>query len=228
MMEKYKVFEPVNPAQFDLRRNRPLRLKFIYEWKLIEENGVTRVGIKARLVAEGMKRFDHREGVDVSTGMPKARAFTMLCAWVASQPGYTKEACAAGDVRNAFLQSKLQVPVLVKAPKDAPEMFGPGGLALAVQAIYGTREAPRAWEIHLVDNVVVPLKFVRSRCHPGVYLRYGTRVDPTTGERSEYVDAALYVHVDDLFAFSVPSALRIIEEIKQEFDSLSFTCSLVT
>ncbi len=90
MMRKYGVFQSVDPSKYDLRRLRPLRLKFIYEYKILQSNGVRRVGIKARLVAQGMKRLDKRENVDVTTGMPKTRALFMLFAWVVSHPNYTR------------------------------------------------------------------------------------------------------------------------------------------
>ena len=144
-MKGYGVFAPITREEANAKGHKhALSSKFIYEWKIIDG----KVGIKARLVAEGLKKLDKRVGVDVVTGMPPARALLMLFAWIVRQPGYTPAAVMSADVKNAFLQSPMETPVLIRKPRDLQheemlDLFSKDGLALAKQALYGTREAPR-------------------------------------------------------------------------------------
>ena len=213
-MKHYHVLAPTTQEEATANgAARPLSTKFIYEFKMTD--GV--VGIKARLVAEGMKKLDRRVGVDVVTGMPHSRALMFLFAWVTRQPGYCKESVLTADVKTAFLQSPMTTPVLVRKPRDLlPNeeggMFGPEGLAWAVQALYGTREAPREWEKYFL-SIVTKLGYVRSRCHPGVYIRYVVKEDG----RKE-VEAVLFVHVDDIIAFGLPNAHAVMAELRAKVD----------
>ena len=206
-----------------------------------------------------MKKFDKRVDVDVTTGMPTPDALTTMVAVFSQHPEFTAESIMSVDIRNAFLQSPMTTPVAVVAPRaldsrlftDVPEfaemtaefeelqatMFGANGLADAVQAIYGTREAPRCFEkawIALMDR----LGFVRSRLYAGVYLRYHPVTWPdralaiyphTQAELPSLdynlrtccplLDAAIYAHVDDIVGMKCPTAKPLLLEIAKHMET---------
>jgi hypothetical protein len=170
--------------------------------------------IKARLVAEGMKRFDRREGLDTSTAMPHVRALRFLCAWITQRGDFGPEDILQADVKNAFLQSPSlsKVPVVVSAPREMPDLFGVTGLAVLKQSLYGTREAGRNWEVHL-RNILLGLGYAPCQSHQGVYIRRVARDDVYE------IDGVLYVHVDDFLAFSGRTKARVLmDEVSSKME----------
>ena len=95
-------------------------------------------------------------------------------------------------------------PVLVCAPRRYPQLFGKDGVAILNQALYGTQEAGRCWELFFRDKVIIPLGFTHSLAQDSVYIRYVE----VNGVRK--VDAVVYVHVDDVLIFSGESSADAI------------------
>ena len=212
-MENYKVFQPTTKQEHinQIKKQAPFPTKFVYEYKVIDG----KKAIKARLVAEGVKKFDFREGIDSTTGMPRPRALRLLCTYVTQRPKFTPRDVLALDVKNAFLQSPMigSKPVLVQAPKRYPQLFGKDGIAILNQALYGTQEAGRCWELFFRDKVIIPLGFTQSLAQDSVYIRYINQ------NGKQVIDAVVYVHVDDVLIFSGAStADAIATEISKKVE----------
>jgi hypothetical protein len=73
------------------------------------------------------------------------------------------------DVKSAFLNGDLLETVFVKQPPGF--IIGQGDKVLKLRkALYGLRQAPRAWNSKL-DKELIALGFVRSKLEHAVYRR---------------------------------------------------------
>lgn len=74
------------------------------------------------------------------------------------------------DVKSAFLNGELEDEVYVKQPQGY-EIKGKEGKVYKLQkALYGLRQAPRAWNSN-IDSYFVKNGFVRSPSEPSLYVR---------------------------------------------------------
>ena len=228
-MRLFEVFEPVTLAQKATEQTQPcniLRLKFIYEWRVID--GVK--GIKARLVAEGTKRRDVRVGVETSVALPHQRALRLLHTLTTQSlttPWDAESSVLQGDLTTAFLQApNLSPDVFVRLPNgfthDDPlvqGMFSVDGIARARKALYGTKDAGAALD-HKVRDVLSKLDFRESNVCPNVYYRVtaagvpyaefkkwrSQKSDPRCqawaedDDKQHALDAWVYAYVDDVQA----------------------------
>lgn len=74
------------------------------------------------------------------------------------------------DVKSAFLNGDLQEEVYVVQPPGFVDKNRPGEVLRLHKALYGLRQAPRAWNIKL-DATLLSLGFKRSENEHGVYMR---------------------------------------------------------
>jgi len=175
-MEKNKTWELVQlPAG-----HRPISLKWVYKLKKDEKGMVTRH--KARLVARG---FVQQEGIDFEDAfVPVARmeSVRVLLA-LAAQEGWMVHHM---DVKSAFLNGDLKEEVYVRQPPGFAVAGEEGKVYRLRKALYGLRQAPRAWNAKL-DTTLKKMGFTQSAHEAAVYRRGSGRTVLLVG-----------VYVDDL------------------------------
>ena len=161
-------------------RTRPIGLKWVFKTKKDAAGIVTKH--KARLVAKG---YIQRQGIDfdeVFAPVARLESVRLLLAHAACQ-GW---AVHHMDVKSAFLNGVLQEEVYVEQPPGFVLRGHENKVLHLVKALYGLRQAPRAWYAKL-DESLIGLGFRRSASEHVVYLR-------GTGARRLVVG----VYVDDL------------------------------
>jgi hypothetical protein len=96
------------------------------------------------------------------------------------------------DVKSAFLNGELKEEVYVQQPPGFIAAGHEGKVLRLIKALYGLRQAPRAWNVKL-NNSLRKMGFTRCYSEYGVYTR---------GEAASRVVVGVYV--DDLIipAFS--------------------------
>jgi len=175
-VEKNKTWELVQlPAG-----HRPISLKWVYKLKKDEKGMVTRH--KARLVARG---FVQQEGIDFEDAFaPVARmeSVRVLLA-LAVQEGWKVHHM---DVKSAFLNGDLKEEVYVRQPPGFAVAGEEGKVYRLRKALYGLRQAPRAWNAKL-DTTLKKMGFTQSAHEAAVYRRDSGRTVLLVG-----------VYVDDL------------------------------
>jgi hypothetical protein len=121
---------------------------------------------KARLVAKG---YAQRQGVDYDEVFaPVARMETVrLLLALAAHHGW---AVHYMDVKSAFLNGDLQEEVYVHQPPGYIDDNNRHGVLRLRKALYGLRQAPRAWNAKL-DSTLISLGFERSPLEHAVYRR---------------------------------------------------------
>jgi hypothetical protein len=154
---------------------------------------------KARLVARG---FQQEEGIDyeetfASVVKPASTrillALAAILSWVVHQ----------GDVKTAFLNSDLDKPVYMKAPKDIK--LPRGFCLLLIKALYGLKQSPRAWYQKLRDTLL-SWGWRMSAYDPCVFINDSTGL-------------ILEVHVDDINVMgkNIQAVLDFKTQISQTF-----------
>jgi hypothetical protein len=146
------------------RRQRPIGLKWVFKVKRNAAGNI--VKHKARLVAKG---YIQRQGIDfdkVFALVARLESVRLLLAH-ATGKGWTVHHM---DVKSAFLNGELQEEVYVQQPPGF-EVEGQRHKVLRlVKALYGLRQALRAWYAKL-DSSLIALGFHRSTSEHVVYFR---------------------------------------------------------
>lgn len=192
-----QTWEMVDPPS----GQKPIGLRWVYKVKKDPSGAV--VKHKARLVAKG---FVQKKGIDFEEAFaPVARMETVrLLVALAAQEGWEVHHM---DVKSAFLNGELQEDVYVcQAPGYEEE--GKEYKVLKLQkALYGLRQAPRAWNIKL-DASLMSLGFARCLLEHGVYSR-------STGNGRLLVG----VYVDDLIILgsSTTEIAKFKNQMKEKF-----------
>jgi hypothetical protein len=181
--------------------HRSIGLKWVYKLKKDENGNV--VKHKARLVAKG---YVQRAGVDFEEVFaPVARLESVrLILALAAHRGWQVHHM---DVKSAFLNGDLEEVVYVSQPPGFIAEGREQDVYKLHKALYGLRQAPRAWNAKL-DASLASLGFTRSVMEHGVYAR-------GTGEGLLIVG----VYVDDLVITGAKEqeVLGFKEEMKQIF-----------
>jgi hypothetical protein len=159
---------------------------------------------KARLVAKG---YVQKQGIDLEEVFaPVARLDTVrLILALAANRGWQVHHL---DVKTAFLNGDLVEEVYVSQPEGF-EVKGKKKHVLKLsKALYGLRQAPRAWNIKL-DKSLKNLRFTKCASELAVYTR---------GTRKEVV--VLGVYVDDLIVTGSDPAeiLKFKKEMTTQFE----------
>ena len=121
---------------------------------------------KARLVAKG---YVQRQGVDfeeVFAPVARLESVRLLLA-MAAQEGWIVHHM---DVKSAFLNGELSEEVYVAQPPGFIKEGAEDKVPYLDKALYGLRQAPRAWNIKL-DQSLGELGFQQSAYEHGVYTR---------------------------------------------------------
>jgi hypothetical protein len=182
-------------------KQKAIGLKWVFKVKNDPKGNV--VKHKARLVAKG---YAQRQGIDfdeVYALVAKIETVRVLLA-LAAHGGWEVHHM---DVKSVFLNGDLTEIVFVQQPPG----FIVGGADKVLRlkkALYGLRQAPRAWNAKL-DKEMIALGFERSKLEHAVYRR-------STGKSFLIVG----VYVDDLIISgpSVQDVLRFKTEMRRKFN----------
>jgi hypothetical protein len=191
-----KTWELVDPPA----NCRPIGLKWVYKEKRNEHEIV--VKHKARLVAKG---YVQREGVDfkeVFAPVVRMESVRLLLAMAATKEWEVHHM----DVKSAFLSDELIEEVYVKQPLGFIVPGQEHKVLRLRKALYGPREAPRAWNIKL-DESLVSLGFTKCATEHALYTRKKKQSTLVVG-----------VYVDDLIITG--ARMQDIKEFKKEMTTL--------
>uniref|UniRef100_A0A8I6Y7V3 Integrase catalytic domain-containing protein n=1 Tax=Hordeum vulgare subsp. vulgare TaxID=112509 RepID=A0A8I6Y7V3_HORVV len=200
--------------------HRAIGLKWVYKLKKDENGNV--VKHKACLVAKG---YVQRAGVDfeeVFAPVARLESVRLILALAAHQGWRVHHM----DVKSAFLNGDLEEVVYVSQPPGFIAEGREREVYKLHKALYGLRQAPRAWNTKL-DASLTSLGFTRSVTEHGVYARgtgaelliVGVYVDDLviTGAREQEV-LGFKKEMQQLFSMSDLGLLRYYLglEVKQE------------
>jgi hypothetical protein len=160
--------------------HRAIGLKWVYKVKRDPAGNVMKY--KARLVAKG---YAQRQGIDfdeVFAPVTRIETVRLLLAVAAHRRWKVHHM----DVKSAFLNGELEEEVYVHQPAGFVDSKNPGKVLKLKKALYGLRQAPRAWNAKL-DASMVSLGFERRRHDHALYRR---------SDGDEFLIVGVYV--DDL------------------------------
>jgi hypothetical protein len=146
------------------RGHKAIGLKWVFKIKRDEASRI--VKHKARLVAKG---YVQQQGIDfdeVFAPVARMESIRMLLA-VAAQKGWYVHHM---DVKSAFLNGELREEVYVQQPPGFVAAGHEGKVLKLIKALYGLRQAPRAWNVKL-DNSLQNMGFTRCAGEHGMYTR---------------------------------------------------------
>ena len=78
------------------------------------------------------------------------------------------------DIKTAFLNGELDEEVYIRAPKGALHLARPGHVLRLLRALYGLRQASRAWSKRL-ESALRAKDFVPSNADPSLWILHGER-----------------------------------------------------
>ncbi|KAK0575318.1 hypothetical protein LWI29_037144 [Acer saccharum] len=139
--------------------------KWIFRIKRHPDRSVARY--KARLVAKG---FNQRPSIDFTeTYSPVVKPVTVrLILTFAVTNGWPLRQL---DVNNAFLQGSLTDDVYMEQPAGFVDASLPHHVCKLQKAIYGLRQAPRAWYNEL-RTFLLATGFLNSKCDASLFVRH--------------------------------------------------------
>lgn len=176
-----------------------METKWVFTLKRDADGNIERY--KARLVAKG---FQQREGVDfneVFAPVSKHATLRTFLAVVAERGLHLHQL----DVKTAFLNGDLEETIYMKQPAGY-EQGGPRTVCRLRKAIYGLRQAPRAWHIKL-HATLEKMGFRASKADASLFVR-------GHGDDAVY----LLVYVDDILIAS--KHLAAVAAVKAELGSI--------
>nr|GEW08390.1 ribonuclease H-like domain, reverse transcriptase, RNA-dependent DNA polymerase [Tanacetum cinerariifolium] len=165
---------------------KAIGLKWVYKTKRDAEGKI--IKYKARLVAKG---YVQEHGIDfdeVFAPVAKIETVQLILALAA----YHRWQVHHLDVKSAFLHRELKEEVYVTQPEGFVQQGNPGKVYKLIKALYGLRQAPRAWNVKL-DQTLKSLDFKKCNLEQVVYTR-----------RSKTSTLIVGVYVDDLILTGTP------------------------
>ncbi|GJR07217.1 zinc finger, CCHC-type containing protein [Tanacetum coccineum] len=165
---------------------KAIGLKWVFKTKRDAEGKI--IKYKARLVAKG---YVQEQGIDFDEVFaPVARIETVrLILALAAYHGWQVHHL---DVKSAFLHGDLKEEVYVTQPEGFVQQGNSGKVYKLIKALYGLRQAPRAWNVKL-DQTLKSLDFKKCNLEQAVYTK-----------RSKTSTLIVGVYVDDLIITGTP------------------------
>ncbi|KAL8154924.1 hypothetical protein AgCh_000328 [Apium graveolens] len=185
-----------------LTGHKPIDLKWVFKKKTDQNGKVTKQ--KARLVAKG---YVQRHGIDydeVFAPVTRLKTVRLLLALAAKHAWEVHHL----DVKSAFLNGLIQEEVYVCQPQGYVKQGFENKVYKLFKALYGLRQAPRAWYSRLSQYLLM-LGFVKCPFEHVVY-------NKKDGDNSLIVG----IHVDDLLVTgtSLSDITKFKEDMSREFD----------
>jgi len=180
--------------------SRTIPVKWVYKLKKSPTGVVER--FKARLVAKGYKQ---REGIDFDEVYAPVSKHSSLRAVLALAAAEDLELHVL-DIKTAFLNGELEETVYI----DQPPGYEQGSkVAHLRRALYGLRQAPRAWHLRLKQELE-SMGFEASDADPGLF---------TSQHKTGLI--TMLVYVDDLLiaAHSSAAVSFVKDKIMKAFDT---------
>ncbi|GJZ50793.1 zinc finger, CCHC-type containing protein [Tanacetum coccineum] len=164
---------------------KAIGLKWVFKTKRDAKGNI--IKYKARLVAKG---YVQEQGIDFDEVFaPVARIETVrLILALAAHHGWQVHHL---DVKSAFLHGDLKEEVYVTQPEGFVQQGNSGKVYKLTKALYGLRQAPRAWNVKL-DQTLKSLDFKKCNLEQAVYTK-----------RSKTSTLIVGVYVDDLIITEV-------------------------
>lgn len=179
---------------------KAIPVKWLYKIKRDAAGNIERY--KARLVAKG---FMQREGVDFNEVYAPVSKHTSLRALLAVVSAEDLELHQL-DIKTAFLNGELEEELYIVQPPGY-EQGGKGTACRLKRALYGLRQAPRAWYTRLQKELSLH-GFQPSEADPGLYVRF---------DKSGCT--YLLVWVDDILVAGCPEAVQNVKDVlRASFD----------
>nr|GEX98328.1 ribonuclease H-like domain, reverse transcriptase, RNA-dependent DNA polymerase [Tanacetum cinerariifolium] len=143
---------------------KAIGIKWVYKTKRDAEGKI--IKYKARLVAKG---YVQEQGIDFNEVFaPVSRVETVqLILVLAAYHGWQVHYL---DVKSAFLHGDLKEEVYVTQPKGFVQQGNTGKVYKLIKALYGLRQAPRAWNVKLLEQAVYTRRSKTSTLIVGVYV----------------------------------------------------------
>ncbi|GJZ35810.1 zinc finger, CCHC-type containing protein, partial [Tanacetum coccineum] len=165
---------------------KAIGLKWVFKTKRDAKGNI--IKYKARLVAKG---YVQEQGIDFDEVFaPVARIETVrLILALAAYHGWQVHHL---DVKSAFLHGELKEEVYVTQPEGFVQQGNSGKVYKLTKALYGLRQAPRAWNVKL-DQTLKLLNFKKCNLEQAVYTK-----------RSKTSTLIVGVYVDDLIITGTP------------------------
>ena len=141
---------------------KPIGLKWVFKIKRNADGSVSKY--KARLVAKG---YVQRHGIDydeVFAPVARVETIRMVIAFAASKDWEIHHL----DVKTAFLHGELKEEVYVNQPEGFVIEGKEDKVYKLHKALYGLRQAPRAWNVKL-NGILKSLGFTRCSKEPSLY-----------------------------------------------------------
>jgi hypothetical protein len=160
--------------------HRAIDMKWVFKVKQDPSGAV--VKHKVRLVAKGYAQWQGVDFDEVFAPVARMETVRLLLALAA----HSKWEVHHMDVKSAFLNGVLTEEVYVQKPPRFAIVKDASKVLKLDKALYGLRQAPRAWNAKL-DATLVSLGFTRCSLEHGVYRRDNTESYLLVG-----------VYVDDL------------------------------
>ncbi|KAE8258539.1 hypothetical protein A4X13_0g1619 [Tilletia indica] len=171
--------------------------RWVYKLKLDRDGRASRY--KGRLVAQG---FTQRDGIDFSdTFAPVARLSTIRI--IISLALALSLNLGSIDIKTAYLNGKLQEEVYMQQPPEYDD--GTGRVCLLRRAIYGLKQAGRAW-FDTLKGKLLSAGYTQIQSEPCLFVRFG-----------DAGPVILAVYVDDIVIAA--RGKEGVDQVKKEFAS---------
>jgi len=175
---------------------KAIGLKWVFKLKRNADGTINKH--KARLVAKGYVQQPGIDFQEVFAPVARIETIRFLIALAATN-GWELHHL---DVKTAFLHGELKETVYVLQPEGYIKRGNEHKVYLLTKALYGLRQAPRAWNTKL-DGILKGMKFYKCMKEPSVYRK---------NEGTNLLILAIYV--DDLFVTG--TNLNMIKRFKFE------------
>ncbi|GJT33597.1 zinc finger, CCHC-type containing protein [Tanacetum coccineum] len=178
--------------------HKAIGLKWVFKTKKDANGNI--IKHKARLVAKG---YIQEHGIDfeeVFAPVARMETIRLLLAIAANNKWEVHHL----DVKSAFLHGELKEEVYVTQPEGFTKKGNDGKVYRLIKALYGLRQAPRAWNIKL-DNTLKSLDFKKCALEQAIY---------TKASKDSLLLVGVYV--DDLIITGTPK--KEIDKFKAQME----------